>query len=82
MSEFKDNNPPTPYKSDEQKREEFIANWLIIPLTRGIDSIVIHLTKFDHPLSMILFDIYKNNEDLPIEWLIFQDNKWVKRDRN
>lgn len=81
LSEFKDYAPKNKSKSDAQKKEEFIVNWLLIPLTRGIDSIVIHLTKFNHPLSMILYDIYQSNEDLAIEWFKFENGEWVKRSR-
>ena len=54
--------------SPEEFAKEQTAKWLLIALTRSIDSTVIQLNDGNHYLSQILREIYEENKDC-IEWI-------------
>lgn len=54
--------------SPEEFAREQTAKWLLIALTRSIDSTVIQLNDGNHYLSQILREIYEENKDY-IEWI-------------
>lgn len=45
------------------------ANWLMIPLTRGIDTLVINVTARDHPVAALLRRIAAEMPDV-VEWVV------------
>jgi len=56
------------FMSDEVKKELFVANWCLIPLTRAMDTIVLHIEDSNSYISKILKDIYNDGHDY-IEWI-------------
>lgn len=54
----------------EEKRRLYAGNWLLIPLTRAVDTLVINVKDRKGPLYDILRRIYENNDDY-IEWRTF-----------
>lgn len=54
----------------EEKRKSYAGNWLLIPLTRAVDTLVINVKDRKGPLYDILKRIYETNDDY-IEWRIF-----------
>jgi len=56
------------FMPDEVKKELFVANWCLIPLTRAMDTIVLHIEDSNSDISKILKDIYNNNQEY-IEWI-------------
>jgi hypothetical protein len=55
-------------KTFEQKRDDFVNLWTLIPLTRAIDTLIITVHNKESDLYKILRNIYKNNPDI-IEWI-------------
>lgn len=55
-------------KSLEDRRKEFAANWLLIPLTRSIDTLVIQIKDSDSFIGKILREIYEKNKEY-VEWI-------------
>ncbi len=56
------------FKSPEERRKEFAARWLLIPLTRAIDTLVLHIEDPNSHISRILKEIHGNNPEY-IEWI-------------
>lgn len=56
------------FMSDEVKKELFVAKWCLIPLTRAMDTIVIHIEDSNSHISKMLKEIYNGNQDY-IEWI-------------
>lgn len=56
------------FKSPEERRKEFAARWLLIPLTRAIDTLVLHIEDPNSHISRILKEIHSNNPEY-IEWI-------------
>lgn len=54
-------------KSDDEKKEELAAYWLMIPLTRAIDTIVITLKNSDTPIAKVLKKVSEQCSDF-VEW--------------
>lgn len=55
--------------SEEEARKYFATRWLLIPLTRAIDTIVLQIQNPEHYLSKILRDIYESYDGEYIEWI-------------
>jgi len=55
-------------KTFEQKRDDFVNLWTLIPLTRAIDTLIITIDDKKSDLYIILKKIYRNNPDI-IEWI-------------
>lgn len=55
-------------QSLDEKRNEFVYLWSLIPLTRAIDTVIITLKDGNSKISKILYDLYKKNQDF-IEWI-------------
>lgn len=51
----------------ELAAHEFAARWLMIPLTRAMDTLVIHVSSTDHKITDILRQICEKYRDF-IEW--------------
>jgi len=56
------------FKSPEDRRKEFAARWLLIPLTRAMDTLVLHVEDPNSHISRILKEIYSNNPEY-IKWV-------------
>jgi hypothetical protein len=65
---FVDINEQQNFKTDEQKKSEFATHWLLIPLTRAIDTLVLNLENPDTHLYRVLREIHTSKPDWPIEW--------------
>jgi len=55
------------FLSSAEKRKIFAGNWLQIPITRAIDTLVINIENHRSPLYTILKKIYEANQEY-IEW--------------
>lgn len=53
--------------SHDALRDAFAARWVMIPLTRAIDSLVIQVERRDHPISRTLRRVWEQYPEL-IEW--------------
>lgn len=56
------------FMTEEEKKKLFADNWCLIPLTRAMDTIVLHIENPDSYIAKILKDIYNNNKEY-IEWI-------------
>ena len=56
------------FKSLEDRRKESISRLLLIPLTRAIDTLVLHIENPNSYISKILKEIHNNNPEY-IEWI-------------
>ncbi|MEZ5758278.1 MAG: hypothetical protein R3D86_08660 [Emcibacteraceae bacterium] len=56
------------FKSKEELALIFAAQWLMIPLTRAMDTLVINLTSQQTFLKSIMIEIYKKRTDF-VEWI-------------
>jgi hypothetical protein len=56
------------FMPDEIKKELFVANWCLIPLTRAMDTIVLHIEDSNSYISKILKEIYNDYPEY-IEWI-------------
>lgn len=56
------------FMPDEIKKELFVANWCLIPLTRAMDTIVLHIEDSNSYISKILKEIYNDCPEY-IEWI-------------
>jgi hypothetical protein len=54
-------------KSEDEKKEELVSYWLMIPLTRAIDTIVITLKNNDTPIAKLLKKVSEQCTDF-VEW--------------
>ena len=55
-------------ESKEERRRKYINNWMMIPLTRAIDTIVITLDDAGSDIGKLLFKISEENSDY-VSWL-------------
>ena len=51
----------------EKAAMEYAARWLMIPITRAIDTLVIHVSSSDHLLTKVLKQLHEQFSDF-IEW--------------
>lgn len=56
------------FVSDEESAELFAKNWLMIPLTRAIDTLVIHVSDSNHPIAQALRATADKLPDI-IDWV-------------
>lgn len=54
-------------RSEDEEKRLYAGNWLLIPLTRAIDTLVINIKDMQSPLSQALRRVYDANPDY-IEW--------------
>ena len=55
-------------ESREEEAERHAARWIMIPLTRAIDTLVINLSSVPGPLHSVLWRAAKNRPDF-VEWI-------------
>lgn len=58
----------TNFMSDEVKKELYVANWCLLPLTRAMDTIVLHIEDSNSYISKILKEIHTDNQEY-IKWI-------------
>ncbi|MCS6889764.1 MAG: hypothetical protein NZQ09_16290, partial [Chloroflexus sp.] len=56
-----------PFMEDEKAADLFAARWLMIPLTRAIDTLVIQINSVDHPVGRALQAAHQECGDL-VDW--------------
>jgi hypothetical protein len=61
-------NVRDPLFDKEAAAHEYAARWLMIPLTRAIDTLVIHVTSSDHKVTEILRNLKMKYKDV-VEWI-------------
>jgi len=54
-------------RSPEERRKDFAAKWLLIPLTRAIDTLVLNIRDPNSHISKILKEITENNPEYNIQ---------------
>lgn len=59
------------WETNEDKKNKYVSLWSLIPLTRGIDTLIITIKNQESDLYEKLYEIYNKNADF-IEWI---DNK-------
>lgn len=59
--------PQATFIEDEQAAHLFAAHWLMIPLTRAIDTLVIQINSVDHPVGQALQAACQECADL-VDW--------------
>ena len=57
-----------PLFDKESAAHEYAARWLMIPLTRAMDTLVIHVTSSDHRVTEILRNLQVRYKDM-VEWI-------------
>lgn len=57
------------FMADDQAAHFFAARWLMIPLTRAIDTLVIQINSADHPVGRALRAAARDCPDL-VEWRV------------
>ena len=69
---YNEYKPPTEGQFDlmpeEVKKEIYVANWCLIPLTRAIDTIVLHIEDSNSYISKILKEMYNETPEY-MEWI-------------
>lgn len=63
-----DSREQTSLMSFDEKRDEFVYLWSLIPLTRAIDTLIITLNDPNSKIGKILRELYEENQDF-IDWL-------------
>jgi hypothetical protein len=58
----------------EGAAEEYAARWLMIPLTRAIDTLVIHVKSSNHKVTDILRNLQVKYKDM-VEWIKVADQE-------
>lgn len=69
LGAYKDLRGQTDFRSVDEKKQEFAANWLLVPLTRAIDTLVLQIDDPDSHVGKILKEIHEENPDYDIEWI-------------
>ena len=68
INTFKNNsNSQLDFYSEDEKKKIYATRWLLIPLTRAIDTIVLQIENKNSYISNILRKIYEKNTEF-IEW--------------
>jgi hypothetical protein len=52
----------------EEKRDNFVYLWSLIPLTRAIDTLIITLKDKDSKVGKALRKVYEQNPDF-VQWI-------------
>lgn len=63
-----DENGQLTLSTVEERRAKFVNLWLLIPLTRAIDTLIITLKSKNSPLVESLRKVYQDNRDF-VEWI-------------
>lgn len=63
-----DNRNELMLESEDELRTKYLLNWLFMPLTRAIDSVVISLKSRESEIGKMLFKIAEENPDY-INWV-------------
>ena len=57
------------FKTEDQKRMDYVAKWLLISFTRAIDTLVINIEDTKYPIYDYIKEISDAHPDWPIEWI-------------
>ena len=60
------------FESEEELAELEASRWLMIPLTRAIDTLIINVSERPSKLKAVLSDVYQENRDF-VEWIQIPD---------
>jgi hypothetical protein len=63
-----DNRNELMLESEAELRTKYLLNWLFMPLTRAIDTVVISLKSRESEIGKMLFKIAEENQDY-INWV-------------
>ena len=57
-----------PYVDEESLAKKFAARWMMIPMTRAIDTLVLHIRSCDSFFGGIIRELHRGYRDM-IEWI-------------
>lgn len=69
-AEFSDSERGDMFFDESESALEFAKKWLMIPLTRAIDTLVLHISEEDSYVGQILKELHRSRPE-EIEWLSY-----------
>ncbi|MCK5493382.1 MAG: hypothetical protein KAJ14_09765, partial [Candidatus Omnitrophica bacterium] len=67
LGTIRDHKGQLDLRTSEERRKDFAAKWLLIPLTRAIDTLVLNIIDPNSQISKILKEIAENNPEYNIK---------------